>query len=127
VHKLLGGAVHSELTPYATGFYRRRGEKYLEASVEEARRHLSEGFSAMKLKVGFGVEADVEYVNTLREAVGPEVRIMMDANCAHDAPAPKRILLGCEDAGVHFFEEPLAPEDLLSLHACDFERGPVRK
>jgi D-galactarolactone cycloisomerase len=80
--------------------------------VEEARRHLSEGFSAMKLKVGFGVEADIEYVNSLREAVGPEVRLMMDANCAYDAPAARRILLGCEDAGVHFFEEPLAPEDL---------------
>jgi len=45
VHKLLGGAFRSELTPYATGFYRRRGEEYLRAGVEEARRHLSEGFS----------------------------------------------------------------------------------
>ncbi len=112
VHKLLGGAYRSKLTPYATGFYRRRGEEYPEAGVEEARRHLSEGFSAMKLKVGFGVEADIEYVNSLREAVGPEVRLMMDANCAYDAPVARRILLGCEDAGVHFFEEPLAPEDL---------------
>ena len=55
---------------------------------------------------------DIEYVGAIREAVGPGVRIMMDANCAYDAPATRRILLGCRDAEVHFFEEPLAPEDL---------------
>jgi D-galactarolactone cycloisomerase len=37
---------------------------------------------------------------------------MMDANCAYDVPAARRLLLECRDAGVHFFEEPLAPEDL---------------
>jgi D-galactarolactone cycloisomerase len=112
VHTLLGGAFRSEVTPYATGFYRREGEKYPEAGIEEAERHLSEGFGAIKLKVGFGVEADLEYVHAIREAVGPDVRVMMDANCAYDAPAARRILLGCRDADVHFFEEPLAPEDL---------------
>jgi D-galactarolactone cycloisomerase len=112
VHTLLGGAFRSEVTPYATGFYRREGEKYPEAGIEEARRHLSEGFGAIKLKVGFGVEADLEYVRAIREAVGPDVRLMMDANCAYDAPAARRILMGCRDARVHFFEEPIAPEDL---------------
>jgi D-galactarolactone cycloisomerase len=112
IHKLLGGAFRSELVPYATGFYRHEGEEHVEAGVEEARRHLLEGFSAMKLKVGFGVETDIEYVHAVREAVGPDARIMMDANCAYDVPATRRILLECEDARVHFFEEPLAPEDL---------------
>jgi D-galactarolactone cycloisomerase len=37
---------------------------------------------------------------------------MMDANCAYDAPAARGILLGCAGTSVHFFEEPLAPEDL---------------
>ena len=55
---------------------------------------------------------DIEYVGAIREAVGPGVRIMMDVNCAYDAPATRRILLGPSDAEVHFFEEPLAPEDL---------------
>lgn len=112
IHRLLGGAFRSELVPYATGFYRREGEEHVEAGVEEAARHLLEGFSAMKLKVGFGVEADIEYVHAVREAVGRDARIMMDANCAYDVPAARRILLECEDARVHFFEEPLAPEDL---------------
>jgi D-galactarolactone cycloisomerase len=112
VHKLLGGAFRSDVTPYATGFYRREGENPLVAGAEEARRHASEGFVAMKLKVGFGIEADVEYIHAIREAVGPDVRIMMDANCAYDVPATRRLLLECRDARIHFFEEPLAPEDL---------------
>jgi D-galactarolactone cycloisomerase len=37
---------------------------------------------------------------------------MMDANCAYGVPEARRILLECRDARVHFFEEPLAPEDL---------------
>jgi D-galactarolactone cycloisomerase len=44
--------------------------------------------------------------------VGSGVRLMMDANCAYDVPAARRLLLECRDADVHFFEEPLAPEDL---------------
>jgi D-galactarolactone cycloisomerase len=36
---------------------------------------------------------------------------MMDANCAYDVPAARR-LLECRDAEVYFFEEPLVPEDL---------------
>jgi L-alanine-DL-glutamate epimerase-like enolase superfamily enzyme len=36
---------------------------------------------------------------------------MMDANCAYDTPAARRILLGCEDAGIHFFEEPMLEYD----------------
>ena len=117
VHRLMGGAFRTEVTPYATGFYRRQGEAYPEAGIEEVRRHLSEGFGAMKLKVGFGVEADLEYVHAVREAVGPDVRLMMDANCAYGVPAARRILLEGREAGVHFFEEPLAPEDLEGYRA----------
>ena len=112
VHKLLGGAFRTEVTPYATGFYRSEGDDPVEAGIEEAGRRLSDGFGALKLKVGFGIEEDVGYVYAIREAVGPDVRLMMDANCAYDVPAARRIILECRDAGVHFFEEPLAPEDL---------------
>ena len=112
IHKLLGGAFRSEVTPYATGFYRREGQNHVEAGIEEARHHVSEGFGAMKLKVGFGVEADVEYVHAIREAVDPGTRLMMAANCAYDVPAARHLLLGCRAAEVHFLEEPLAPEDL---------------
>jgi D-galactarolactone cycloisomerase len=102
VHKLLGGAFRSEVTSYATGLYRREKEECPETGIEEAKQHLSDGFGSMKLKVGFWVEADLDYVHAVREAVGPEMRLMMDANCAYGVPAARRILLECRDARVHF-------------------------
>ncbi len=112
IHQLIGGAFRSEVVPYATGFYRIAGERYPQAAIEEAKRHLAAGFGAFKLKTGFGVLRDIEYVHAVRQAVGPEVCIMMDANCAYNASTARRILLECESARIHFFEEPLAPENI---------------
>ncbi|WCK54247.1 mandelate racemase/muconate lactonizing enzyme family protein [Aneurinibacillus sp. Ricciae_BoGa-3] len=112
IHKLLGGAFRTDVVPYATGFYRVKGKQYPQAGVEEARQHVSNGFKALKLKTGFGVDEDIEYVHSIREAVGPDTIIMMDANCGYNAATARRILLECQQANVHFFEEPLAPEDM---------------
>ncbi|GIP36115.1 mandelate racemase/muconate lactonizing enzyme family protein [Paenibacillus sp. J2TS4] len=112
IHQLLGGAFRTEVTPYATGFYRKKGEAYPDAGVEEAKRHIAKGFKAIKLKTGFGVKADIDYVYAIREAVGDDIMIMMDANCAYNVPSARRILLETEQAKIHFFEEPLAPEDI---------------
>jgi D-galactarolactone cycloisomerase len=101
VHKLLGGGFRTELTPYATGFYRREREDPIKAGIEEAEQHLSEGLNAMKLKVGFGVEADIGYVRAIRDAVGPEARIMTDANCASGAGTIGQNDLFREDGGGH--------------------------
>ncbi|RSL33609.1 mandelate racemase/muconate lactonizing enzyme family protein [Salibacterium salarium] len=111
IHKLLGGAFRTEVTPYATGFYRLKGKNYPEESIEEAKQHISNGFTAIKLKTGFGVQEDIDYVYDIREAVGKDIRIMMDANCAYNAANARRILLESQEAKVHFFEEALTPED----------------
>ena len=112
VHKLLGGAYRTELQPYATGFYRVAGASYPAAAVEEAKRHIANGFTAMKLKIGFGVEKDIEYVLAVREAIGPGPRLMIDANHAYDVASARRILKAIEPARVHWFEEPISPEDI---------------
>lgn len=111
IHRLMGGAFRSEIRPYATGFYRREGGQYPEELVEEALRHQSNGYRAMKLKTGFGIEADIRDMRAVREAVGDDVVLMMDANCAYSVPAARRILMELEDTRVHLFEEPLSPEN----------------
>jgi D-galactarolactone cycloisomerase len=112
VHKLLGGAYRTSLQPYATGFYRIKGKKYPEAAVDEARSHVKKGFTAMKLKIGFGVEKDVDYILAVREAIGPEVVLMLDANHAYNVSSARRILKSIESAAIHWFEEPISPEDI---------------
>ncbi|MCI8513102.1 MAG: hypothetical protein HFI93_00505 [Lachnospiraceae bacterium] len=111
IHKLIGGAFRREIRAYATGFY--RGKDFSrEGAVEEALRHVENGFTGFKMKTGFGVKEDIEYLHRIREAVGYDIAIMADANCAYNAATARWILLECEDMKLHFFEEPLPPEDM---------------
>ncbi|SFP90868.1 mandelate racemase/muconate lactonizing enzyme family protein [Salibacterium halotolerans] len=112
ISKLIGGRFRNEIVPYATGFYRKEGTDNIEAGIEEAKSHLAKGFNAFKLKTGFGVEADLEYIHEIRKAVGNEPKIMLDANGAYNASLARRILIESEADNIHFFEEPLPPEDL---------------
>ncbi len=111
IHRLMGGAFRREIRPYATGFYRRKDGRYPEDIVEEALRHQANGYRAMKIKTGFGVNSDIRDMRAVREAVGDDVQLMMDANCAYSVPAARRILMELEETRVHFFEEPLSPEN----------------
>ena len=117
VHVLLGGAFRDSVPSYATGCYY-RGEEYLDlaksipALVEEARGYVEAGFSMLKIKVGLlSVEADLERVAAIREAVGDEMGLFVDANHAYNAHTAIRMGRGLEEYGVLFFEEPVPPED----------------
>lgn len=112
IHKLLGGAYRTEVQPYATGFYRLRNGDYPKDAIAEAQRHISSGFSAMKLKIGFGVEEDISYVRSVRDAIGPGPKLMVDANHAYNVGSARRILKAIEPADIHWFEEPISPEDI---------------
>jgi D-galactarolactone cycloisomerase len=112
VYNLLGGRYRDRIPAYATGFYRLRGEKYPEAAIQEAQGHIANGFRAMKLKAGFGVEEDLRYIRAVRGAVGSGVKLMADFNCAYSQANARRLIYGLEDAGLEFLEELLPPEDI---------------
>jgi D-galactarolactone cycloisomerase len=112
VHKLMGGAYRTQVQPYATGFYRVENKNYPADAIEEARRHIGNGFSAMKLKTGFGVEEDIEYILAVRQGIGPGPKLMIDANHAYNVSSARRILKAIEPAAIHWFEEPISPEDI---------------
>ncbi len=112
VCKLLGGVYRDKVETYATGFYRVEGVKYPENAIEEARRHIANGFTGMKLKVGFGVKDDIEYIHAVREAVGPDIKLMADFNCAYNQGNARTILYETECDRLEFLEELLPPEDI---------------
>jgi len=111
VHRLLGGPLRSRVEAYATGFYRKRGGDTYSYLVEEAHRRVAEGFGAIKLKLGFGLDDDVRLCETVRRAVGDAIRIMIDANHAYDATAAIRLGRRIEALDIAWFEEPVPPED----------------
>ena len=110
--RLIGGRFREKLAAYATGFYRLDGKKYPETSVEDALKFKEEGFTAMKLKVGFTPEKDIEYIRSIRKAVGPDVRLMVDFNACYSQAVARRIILELVPENIYFYEEILTPEDM---------------
>lgn len=111
VCNLMGGRFRSRVKAYATGFYRKKDGHYPLDAVREAQGYLEKGFLGMKLKAGFGVQEDEEYIRAVRKAVGPDILLMCDFNSAYSQAPARRLLLDLEDLRLEFFEELLAPED----------------
>lgn len=112
VHQLIGGAFRLEVIPYATSFYRKENREYPQAYIDEAKDLITHGFRAFKLKTGYGIKKDSEYIHAIREAIGPDMLLAADANCAYDAPLTRQLLLEVEDAKLHFMEEPMKTDDI---------------
>ena len=117
VHRLLGGPLRTEVQAYATGLYRRKSGDPLQYLAEEAAGYVAAGFKAVKLKVGFGVEEDAAVTRAVREAIGPDVALMVDANHAYDAVAAIRLGRMIEQHDIGWFEEPVPPEDVAGYRA----------
>jgi D-galactarolactone cycloisomerase len=111
-HRLLGGPLRSEVQAYATGLYRSKSGDPLKYLAEEAAGYVAQGFKSVKLKVGFGVAEDAAVTRAVREAIGPDVALMVDANHAYDAVAAIRLGRMIEAYDIGWFEEPVPPEDV---------------
>jgi D-galactarolactone cycloisomerase len=114
---LLGGPLRTEIKAYATGLYRRKSGDPAKYLAEEAAGYVADGFAAVKLKVGFGVEEDAAMTHAVRDAIGDNVALMVDANHAYDAVAAIRLGRMIEHHDIGWFEEPVPPEDIAGYRA----------
>jgi len=113
IYKLLGGAYRDKALVYATGLFEPQFvPDKKKALIEEALGYKKEGFSAMKLKIGYGIDQDMEYVKAIREAIGYDLKLMVDANRAYTASDAIQLSREMERYKVYWFEEPLPPEDI---------------
>lgn len=117
VSDLMGGRFRDRVKTYATGCYY-RGDDYLDVKdklkelQEEAESYISLGFNMLKVKVGLlPIEQDYLRVKAIREAVGKDVRIFVDANHAYNSFSAIKMGRYLEELGIDFFEEPVPPED----------------
>ena len=111
IHKLIGGAFRTEVDAYATGLYFTDMDRLVDEAVEEASGYVRKGFKAIKMKIGLGsIKRDFERVKAVRDAIGPDVKLMVDANhCLHrsrrDPARPQagrtrhRVVRGADFAG----------------------------
>ena len=113
VYKLLGGAFRTRVQPYATGFYRIKGQGEAKRLAEEALRHFEDGFSLMKVKLGYGVDDDIACMKEIGRALeGKPVTLMIDTNHAYGRAEALRLGRALEDCDLRWYEEPVAPEDV---------------
>lgn len=110
VHKLLGG-YRDRIPAYIAGGYYEEG-KGLKELAEEMEENLRLGARAIKMKVGgVPINEDVERVKVVRQTIGPDVKLMVDANNAYAAYEAIEIARKMEPYDVFWFEEPVAPDD----------------
>src|SRR3954466_2492678 len=98
-------------------------QKSPEALVEKARAALERGYRKVKIKIMPG--ADLEYVRAVREALGPEVPLMADANNAY-TEKDVASLQALDKLGLMMIEQPLAWDDLLRhAHLQNLIKTPI--
>ena len=119
VHALLGGAVRDRMWCYG-----RFDGPDPAAAAAHARREVARGFTALKgdpfqslgpLPSEAAIEAAVAIVAAVREAVGPEVEILVEAHGRLSLASAGRVLERAEALRPFFIEEPLPPEDVEGL------------
>ena len=111
VSTLLGGRRRERVKVYATGMYFTQTDDLSGKLADEARLYASQGFRALKMKVGLGLETDVKHVRAVRQAIGADVQLMVDANHAYSLSEALRFARQVEELDINFFEEPVSPED----------------
>jgi D-galactarolactone cycloisomerase len=113
VAKLLGGMFRDKVQAYATGFYRITGKDESTRLASECQAHLKNGFKAMKIKLGFGVEDDLVVMRALLD-YRKQAEFMIDTNHAYGVADAIRLGRELEDMGwrLRWYEEPVTQEDL---------------
>lgn len=108
VFRLLGGPCRERLPLYVSGL---RGTTP-EARAAMAMEYYDQGFAAIKIYIGRGVEADLAEIRSLREALGTEKRLLVDAQWRYTCSEAERVGRGLEELGVEWFETPVHPENV---------------
>jgi mandelate racemase len=83
-----------------------------ERAAEEAQELLAEGFSAIKVRLGYQqLKTDVEVVRAIRDSVGEDVVLMSDFNQSLSVAEASRRAAALEDEGLYWIEEPTRADD----------------
>lgn len=113
LYQYLGAVVDDRVPAYASGGYYLPG-KTPEKLGQELAAYVKDGFKAVKMKTGrLSPREEEDRVRAAREAIGPDVLLMLDANNAwHDLPTALRYMSRFEAYDPYWIEEPFSPDDI---------------
>jgi galactonate dehydratase len=122
LYQVLGGAARDRIPVYANGWY--RGRRAPEEFAVRAREVVGQGFRGLKFDP-FGAahgpisqseeDLSLAIVGAVREAVGPEVEIMIEAHDRFDLPTAIRVGRRLERFGIAWYEAPVLSADVEAL------------
>jgi L-alanine-DL-glutamate epimerase-like enolase superfamily enzyme len=115
VFKLLGGRTKAKLPVYASRLY----SQPLDSLYAEAKAYADAGYSAVKIRFGWGpkdgvagINKNLDLVRTAREAIGPDVDLMADCYMGWSLEYAKRMLRALAPHNLRWVEEPVIADDL---------------
>ncbi|HEK85808.1 MAG TPA: dipeptide epimerase [Candidatus Aminicenantes bacterium] len=118
LYKLLGGYRSNFETDLTTGL------NTPEKMVESVKESLSLGYRQIKIKVGEDPDLDVKRVRMVREAIGPDIPLRIDANQGWSVPQAIYALRQMEPYKVQYVEQPVLASDIFGMKTVK-EQSPV--
>jgi muconate cycloisomerase len=118
VYSYLGGAVKDHLL-----FNAWIGILPPDEAARETAAWQRRGFRSAKVKVGGNIEADRDRIMAVREAVGPEFHLRIDANAGYDADTSIRLARMLAPFDLQLFEQPVPADDLAGMRRVRREAG----
>ncbi len=97
-----------------------------EKLVELSRQAVADGFTQIKLKVGADTLNDARRMALAREAVGPDIRIAVDANQRWGVEEAQRAIAALAPWDPYWVEEPTSPDEILGLAVIRDAIAPVK-
>ena len=123
VWKLLGGFT-DRVFPYASAGLYAPG-KTPDDQGREMADYVAKGFEGVKMKIGGApFDEDVARVKAVREAIGPDRRLMIDALCVMTPHQAMRFGAAVEPYDIYWFEQPVKADDIRGLATVN-QRGSI--
>lgn len=113
LHKYMGASQADSVAAYASGGYYLEGKTPDDLAAEMS-HYVSLGFKAVKMKIGrLSPREEEDRVRAVRERIGPDIALMMDANNAwKDVVEALQTVRRLERYAPFFVEEPFSPDDI---------------
>lgn len=113
IHSLLGGE-QKRVRAYIAGGYYAKNKGINELQEELLHNVENLNATAVKIKIGdpnAGMSEDMKRIEAARNAIGPDIDLLVDANCAFDLSTALAYAREMENYNIYWFEEPLAIHD----------------
>jgi len=113
LYQLIGGKTNNQIPVYGYGMMLQKKSinELIELFKDESKKIKEKNFKAMKMKIGLGPIDDLKLVKAVRDVIGDDFKLMVDANHAYNLNDAMYVGKGLDEMDIFWFEEPVAPED----------------